>query len=290
MCDASFFFSVTLERSVTAQRLDAALPTHATSAWSELKHTWHSMPTRDVHAIVAELAELPMGTNVAVVTLLGSLCPITTGHTQTFEVARRLLLQESEDGKEALLRPAALERFGEVVGFISLNGDRHVEAKLTKKKQPSLDIQQRRHLVNLATSGWNWIGQEDREGSCLQTLRSCMPHLTFIHFFMNGADDVRKYRKWTWADANNRYLTFGRPGDTDAVVNAALRDHIDLDAGYFVMGPELPDVSSTDARIALARGDVVQARRHLHPPVLEWLLAQGPWRLRPHAAPPAHPD
>jgi hypothetical protein len=248
------------------------------------------MPTRDVHAIVAELAELPMGTNVAVVTLLGSLCPITTGHTQTFEVARRLLLQESEDGKEALLRPAALERFGEVVGFISLNGDRHVEAKLTKKKQPSLDIQQRRHLVDLATSGWNWIGQEDREGSCLQTLRSCMPHLTFIHFFMNGADDVRKYRKWTWADANNRYLTFGRPGDTDAVVNAALRDHIDLDAGYFVMGPELPDVSSTDARIALARGDVVQARRHLHPPVLEWLLAQGPWRLRPHAAPPAHPD
>ena len=258
--------------------------------WSELKHVWHSMPTRDVHAIVAELAELPMGTNVAVVTLLGSLCPITTGHTQTFEVARRLLLQESEDGKEALLRPAALERFGEVVGFISLNGDRHVEAKLTKKKQPSLDIQQRRHLVDLATSGWNWIGQEDREGSCLQTLRSCMPHLTFIHFFMNGADDVRKYRKWTWADANNRYLTFGRPGDTDAVVNAALRDHIDLDAGYFVMGPELPDVSSTDARIALARGDVVQARRHLHPPVLEWLLAQGPWRLRPHAAPPAHPD
>jgi len=242
--------------------------------------------TRDAHTIAAQLAELPMGSNVAVVTLLGSLCPITIGHIKTFEVARRLLLQKSENGKDALLRPAALERFDEVVGFVSLNSDRHVVAKLSKKKQPSLGIEQRRHLVDLATSGLNWIGQEDREGSCLKVLKSCMPHLNFVHFMMNGADDVRKYRKWTWADANHRFLTFGRPGDTDAVVNGALRDHVDLDAGYFVMGPELTDVSSTDARLALHRGGVDHARRCLHPSVLQWLLAQGPWRPK-HVAPEA---
>ena len=48
----------------------------------------------DAHTIAAQLAELPMGSNVAVVTLLGSLCPITIGHIKTFEVARRLLLQK----------------------------------------------------------------------------------------------------------------------------------------------------------------------------------------------------
>jgi len=235
------------------------------------------MSARDAHAISDSLAELPMGSNCAVVTLLGSLCPITICHVQTFEIARQLLLQKSESSEGAMLRPSALERFDAVVGFISLNGDRHVGAKLAQKKQQSLDIDQRRHLVRLATADLPWVGEEDREGSCLKTLRSRMPHLNFIHFCMNGADDVRKYRKWLWADVDHRFLTFGRPGDTGAVMNAALRDGVDLDAGHFVMGPELTDVSSTDARIALARGNFAQAQRHLHPSVIEWLLTHGPW-------------
>ena len=53
---------------------------------------------------------------------------------------------------------------------------------------------------------------------------------------------------------------------------------VDLDAGYLVMGPELPDISSSAAREALARGDRARAAALLHPAVLEWCEKHGPWR------------
>ena len=48
----------------------------------------------EAHALSAQLECLEQGTRVAVVTLLGSLCPITLGHVQGFEEARRILLGE----------------------------------------------------------------------------------------------------------------------------------------------------------------------------------------------------
>merc|ERR1719263_2224755 len=69
----------------------------------------------------------------------------------------------------------------------------------------------------------------------------------------------------------------GRPGDTDEVVRAALRAGVDLDAGRFIMGPELPDISSSEARKALARGDLTAAARCLHPSVLAWCHEAAVW-------------
>ena len=48
-------------------------------------------------------------------------------------------------------------------------------------------------------------------------------------------------------------ITMGRPGATEAVERAARRAGVDLDAGRFIMGPELPDISSSEAREALAK-------------------------------------
>ena len=50
-----------------------------------------------------------------------------------------------------------------------------------------------------------------------------------------------------------RMITMGRPGATEAVERAARRAGVDLDAGRFIMGPELPDISSSEAREALAK-------------------------------------
>ena len=59
------------------------------------------------------LADVEPGTSVGVVTLLGSLCPVTRGHTRAFIEARRILLGE-------VARPARLEPFGAVIGCVKI--------------------------------------------------------------------------------------------------------------------------------------------------------------------------
>lgn len=47
--------------------------------------------------------------------------------------------------------------------------------------------------------------------------------------------------------------------------------------GNFILGPTLPDISSTRVRAALRDNDVGTLRDMLHPDVLEWLLANNPY-------------
>jgi len=224
----------------------------------------------------SSLSALPAGAHVGVVTLLGSLCPITNGHLLAFVEARRLLLGGVLGGV-GVGRPSRLETFDDVVGLISLNGDSYVDRKLKERGTNSLDIQQRRMLVDMSIADMAWMASEDREGGCIEEMRLAWPHLTFTHFLMNGADDVRKHRKWTWGE---RMIAMGRPGDTEFVVEAARRDGVDLEAGTFVIGPELPEISSTAARTALSRGEATRAAEMLPPAVLMWCLEHGPWRGR----------
>lgn len=51
-------------------------------------------------------------------------------------------------------------------------------------------------------------------GSEVRRLRGAHPGLRIEHFDMNGADDVVKYSKWSWAGPNNRMITMCRPGST----------------------------------------------------------------------------
>lgn len=218
------------------------------------------------------LEVLPDGSKVACVTLLGSLCPVTRGHVQGFQEARRILL--AEPGSQ---RPVRLEEFNEVLGFISLNSDSHVGYKMVMKGEASLSKDQRSHLVGLAVEDHAWIAQEQYEGECIPVLGELWPKLTFVHFTMNGADDVAKYKKFLWSSPTSRFITMGRPGSTEEVVKGMARAGIDPDDGYCILGPELPDISSTAVRRALKQGDQGSLASLLHPRVAEWCLENKPF-------------
>jgi len=220
----------------------------------------------------AVLAPLPEGSLVAVVTMRGSLCPVTLGHMQSFAEARRLL--HAEPG---VPRPARLEKFAATLGFISLNGDRHVNWKLEEKGEQSLSWATRWHLVELATADISWMSLETFEGESMEELKRLWSKLTFIHFYMNGADDVVAYNKYTWASSDARYITMGRPGFTEQVLEGMAHHGLDADEGKFILGPELPEISSTQARRALAEGDTETLRLLLHPRVTQWCLRHSPY-------------
>merc|ERR1719235_2450453 len=68
----------------------------------------------DAEAMDALLSAVPEGSTVAVVSMLGSICPITLAHVQCYEEARKLLLDQTP----AVPRPEALEPFAACVGFL----------------------------------------------------------------------------------------------------------------------------------------------------------------------------
>jgi len=249
-----------------------AVATEAVAAQAADKAADCVEQARQLPAALEEIAplldKLAAGTHVAVVTLLGSLCPVTLGHIQGFLEARKILLAEP-----GVRRPARLEAFGEVLGFISLNGDGHVGRKVAAQAQRALDMDQRRHLVSLATEEYPWIQQERNEGRTLSELTSWWSQLNFVHFCMNGADDVVKYRKYSWSSPRNRFITMGRPGYTEAVVEGIRDSQIDVEAGYFILGPQLEDVSSSAVREALVQGNDAALRGLLNERVADWCLA-----------------
>lgn len=215
------------------------------------------------------LSTLPKGASVAVVRMLGSLCPVTLSHVQCYIEARKILLGE-------VARPARLEQFDECLGFIALNSDAHVGRKLREKGQKVLDERQRAHLVRLATSEYPWLNHEDCR---LVMVELCdqWPHLKFVEFDMNGADDVVKYEKWRFCrqlhgQGDYRMIIMGRPGSTQQVLKGMQDCEIDPEDGKCFLGPELPDISSTAAREAIMKGDEALLCSMLHPAVADWLL------------------
>ena len=105
----------------------------------------------------------------------------------------------------------------------------------------------------------------------------------FVKFAMNGADDVLKYQKWKGCSVEKRSIALGRPGDTEKLHKAVTRARIDVEQGYFIIGPELPDTSSSAVRKALRDGDTEALGGQLHPAVAEWCLSCGPYQPR-HSA------
>lgn len=217
--------------------------------------------------VVRSLRTIPETSRVAVVTMLGSLCPVTRGHVQGFVEARKILL-----GGPGVSRPAKLENFDAVVGFISLNGDLHVMRKLCESSSTSLDVSQRRQLVQLAVKEYCWLAWEQNEGWCVRQLEDKFPKMKFVHFCLNGADDVVRYEKFKWSGPQSRFITMGRPGYTKQVEEGMAEAGVDSARGYFILGPELENISSTQARTALQKRDVATLKTLLHPNVLKWCL------------------
>jgi len=222
------------------------------------------------------LANLPDGSHIAVVTMTGSCCPVTLAHVQCFVEARRLLLAEAD-------RPRHLEVFQEVVAFLCLNGDAHVSSKMRQKNEPYIQYTDRAMLVEFACSDLPWLSfYPGRENGVAMAVQKAWPKLHMVRLNLNGADDVLKYQKWNRCGPQHRLITMGRPGGYTERLKAAIRRaRIDPEEGTFIIGPELPDVSSTEVRRACRVGDIERLSQLLDSRVAAWCINEGPYRPRP---------
>ena len=205
---------------------------------------------------------------VAVITMKGSICPITRAHCMMFETARGKLLNGPE-------------KFGEILGLLSLNSDAYViDKKMSQLNEKGILYKDRSELAKWASAEMPWM---DFNPGLPKDSEWWLSHywkgLTFIRYEMNGADDVLKFEKWKHCNSNRRFITIGRPGFTEEVIERSTAFGIDLQNGHFIIAPELPDISSTQVRKALRvehgkpLEESIQRLGHLlHPSVAEWLL------------------
>ena len=206
---------------------------------------------------------------VAVITMTGSCCPITRAHCMMFETAREILLNGPE-------------KFGEILGLLSLNPDSYViDKKMSRLKEKAIVYTDRSELAKWATAEMPWM--DFNPGRERDSVESWLPYywkgLTFIRYEMNGADDVLKFEKWKHCKGGRRLITMGRPGFTEEVTERSMAFGVDLHKGNFIMAPELPDISSTEVRKALREEhgkpleeSIPRLAHLLHPIVAEWLL------------------
>ena len=193
---------------------------------------------------------------------------------QCFEDARKILLDLVGGG--GAKRPKRLEGFDYCLGLMEMNSDQRVGKKMAEKGDVLIPQTERSRLVQRATAGHGWLGLG--WPLAIDELRKMFPKLKLTQFELNGADDVVKYDKF-WSQESSRMVVMGRPGSTEAVregMAAARPKPIDTDDANFVLGPELPDISSSAARAATVAGDREALKGLAHPAVAEWLISQ-PW-------------
>ena len=170
-----------------------------------------------------------------------------------FQRARSIL------GGNSMIRPRGAPRFAECLGLLSLNTDSALWHKFQWIEEDAwlLSWWDRAHLVELATRDVSWMGLSNLpESIAMHELQedSRWKRLNFIHYYLNGADDVVKYEKWEWATETARYFTIGRPGWTAKVITGAQACGV-WNTPYFYIAPELPDISATEVRASLRQGD-----------------------------------
>lgn len=221
------------------------------------------------------LAALPAGSRVALLDFLGSLCPITTCHVRCLVEARRILTGEAlpvnADG--------ALQPYAACLGAVSVNSTAHVRSKLLRAGEEALSERDRLHLCQLATaSEASWIRVGTSADTWAKALAAAFPALRFVVWALNGADDVVRYRKWEWATPARPFITMGRDGHTGPIIKAIRRKREQLASDVFVLGPDLPGVSATEARSALRLADDAMLKTFLHLDVTAWLQRYGPYR------------
>ena len=232
------------------------------------------------------LKDLAPGSEVAIISYRGSFCPVTKAHIQSIGEARDILV----GAKAAVGIEKGASRYAACVAFMQANAEGWLAPKLKEQGEDCLSRSDREHLIRLATAESPWIQTLNRVGdgfkpntadtlaAALELLQKQWPALRFQVWWLNGADDVVKYKKWEKAGEDNRLITMGRPGDTQAVIDAIAACH--TSPRHFLLGPELPDVSSTKVRQLLRAKDSSQLATMLTPRVAEWCLEYGPYQPR----------
>jgi len=214
--------------------------------------------------IVALINGLQEGSRVAAVTMTGSCCPVTLAHIKCFMEARRILLGE-------VARPRGLEKFHEVYGFLSLNSDLHVSTKI---HEPCISYANRSKLVRLAVSEHRWITlSRSSDGLLCRQLQQQRPDLEFVWFTLSWSDDILKGQRWKECTAERRFIAMCRSGYSMQLCNALTHARMDPDMGHFIVGPEIPQISSAAIRRALGEGDASVLGKFLHPAVADWCLS-----------------
>jgi nicotinic acid mononucleotide adenylyltransferase len=210
------------------------------------------------------------GQRVAILTMVGTFCPVTLGHVEAFVQAREILLGRADTAEGVRID----EPFDFVLGIVGFNRAERAEWKLTKNKElppkgarAGISKEDRAGMMDLATQDLPWMNPRGTQPGTGQLLKR-FPALTFVDWELNGADDVAKYEKWNDCDERNRFLTLGRPGHTEAVRAGIAR--CGADPRWCVLAPELPDISSTAARAALRLKDMVRLQGLLDRRVIDW--------------------
>eukprot|EP00438_Fugacium_kawagutii_P034619 Skav225851 [mRNA] locus=scaffold345:206053:207396:+ [translate_table: standard] len=232
------------------------------AGWDESDRLWDNSHLHEKFRPL--LDRLSPGSKVAVITMTGSCCPLTLGHCMAFEVARNLLKERQEGAAAA---------YSEILGALCLNSDGHVARKLEEKGEKIIDWTSRAMLVRLATAETPWLSVSHlKENWVLWDLRQSWESIHFVQYYLNGADDVLKYEKWTWAvDEDSHFITLGRPTYTERLRKVA------PETPLFLIGPELPDISSSQVRAALYEEDYEALKKLLHPAVASWCLSHSPY-------------
>jgi uncharacterized protein (TIGR02452 family) len=198
--------------------------------------------------------------------MTGTCCPVHLSHIQAFVEARQLLLSRGYDV---------------VLAALSLNADNYVTKKLQEKGSPSISLKDRRRLVEWAIQehndwlAFNDVGFKDEHVYCKRH-EEIYPHLHFDHYLLNGADDVIRRKKWKWSKL--RQIVMCRPGITEQLMQLLKKEGISGTSDNFIVGPELPDISSTEVRDVLVKGNQARLLEMLHPDVARWCWEKGPYR------------
>jgi hypothetical protein len=171
------------------------------------------------------------------------------------------------------------------IAYISVNPDYYVESKMQKIGEVAISEKNRRMLVDLAVEDIAWISSLRNAWAALAELKASFSNLKFIHYEVDGADVALKNHTWRRCSEHSRRVAMGRAcadgeaNPTQQIIALAQQDGIDIAAGHFIIGPELPDISSSRARAALRAGDLAALRGMLHPRVLDWNLTAGPYNV-----------
>jgi hypothetical protein len=238
------------------------------------------MSSSFVQKVLSKIHALEPLSHVAVITYVGSLCPVTRAHISCVEEARKIVMDEPTSFACPVSRPA-IEKPDLAVAVISVNSDFYVRAKLRKNGEVALTSDQRLLLIDFATKDLDWVGCHHNAWRAFAELKDRFPNIRFSHFEVDGADVALNKEVWTHCADHHKWIVLGRscgPGEFDQtkliveMINAG-----EIVPGNFIMGPILPDISSTKVRAALNVKDIDALREMLHPDVLEWLLAHNPY-------------
>eukprot|EP00286_Rhodomonas_abbreviata_P000287 CAMPEP_0181290260 /NCGR_PEP_ID=MMETSP1101-20121128/1320_1 /TAXON_ID=46948 /ORGANISM="Rhodomonas abbreviata, Strain Caron Lab Isolate" /LENGTH=219 /DNA_ID=CAMNT_0023394535 /DNA_START=110 /DNA_END=769 /DNA_ORIENTATION=+ len=210
-----------------------------------------------IPALDGKLRSLPAGSRVAICTMRGSMCPITRAHVEMMVEARKLLLESKVDGE-----------YAECVGFLTMNSDRWVGAKLSGEMCTFVQRMNahRKELIEMSIADIPWL-HLSTNGEMEAVLHlGLYPRLNIEHFSINGEDDVLKYKKWTNSGPHNRYITIGR-------AFSETRLSKDIETKDFIIAPPVGEISSTQVREACRANDRAALEKMVHPRVADWLLA-----------------